>query len=77
MTNPREVSETEIVLQAQDAARSARSADEARARIGASFSPQPTVLVVREKNRRAFDLLIQPFPGAKDIHAVCARSAHN
>jgi hypothetical protein len=74
MIDPREVSETEIVLLVEAAVRRTHTAAEARDAIGVRFSPQPVVVVVWEKNRRTFGVLIQPFHGAADIHAVCTRS---
>jgi hypothetical protein len=73
MIDPREVSPSVIILQVQALVRGAGTAKEAKEQIEAGFSPQPFVSVWR-KNRRCFEVLVRPYPGASDIHITCSRN---
>lgn len=73
MIDPREVSATVIILQVQALVRGAGTAEKAREQIKAGFSPQPFVSVWTT-NRRCFEVLARPYPGASDIHITCSRN---
>ena len=73
MIDPREVSATVIMLQVQALVRGAGTAKEAREKIKAGFSPQPFVWVWG-KNKRCFEVLARPYPGASDIRITCSRN---
>lgn len=73
MIDPREVPAAVIILRVQALVRGAGTAKEAREQIEAGFSPRPFILVWR-KNRRCFEVLARPYPGASDIRITCSRN---
>jgi hypothetical protein len=70
--DPREVSATVVILHVQALVRGAGTAKEAREQIKAGFSPQPFVWAWR-KDKKRFEILIRPYPGASDIRVTCSR----